>query len=313
MTLAASFKKNMEIDKIIENLKKLDLSRYPVTEINEYFNQVGNIGAIIVTFHKGKSVMRARPNEENQRFSKTADLSFKPQELNKTYQRASTPNQTMFYATSVPDKIEEGELDNMRIIGVTETIPMLRDITKSGYQKISFGRWVVEEDINLMAIVHNESYYNESNYTRELVNAFEGFLNNYPKEMIEKSLKFQDYLAGEFAKEKIEADYDYMISAIFAENVIKKGLDGILYPSVRTAGKGFNIAITPKASEKLGLYGAGECSVYKLKDNTVIGNDAIVKLDGKQTEFELVNIENHEKLLLEKIGVKSVEELKACR
>lgn len=301
----------MEINKIIEEFKKLDLSSYPVAEINDLFNQVGHIGTIIVTFHKGKSVMRARPNEENQRFDKKSDLSFKPQEFNKTYQRASTPNQTMFYATSVPDKLEEGELDNMRIIGITETIPMLRDKTKSGFQKISFGRWIVEEDINLMAIVHHQSYYNESNYTRELVDAFKGFIENYPKEIIEKSLKFQDYLAGEFAKEKIEADYDYMISAIFAENVTKKGLDGILYPSVRSGGKGFNIAITPKASEKLGLYVAGECSIYKLNDHTVVGNDAIVKLDGKQSEFKLNDIQNHEKLLLDKIGVKTIEELKA--
>ena len=303
----------MEIDKVIEEFKKLDLSKYPYAEIKSLFNEVGHIGTIIVTFHRGKSVMRARPNEENQRFDKKADLSFKPQEFNKTYQRASTPDQTMFYATSVPDKVEEGELDNMRIIGITETIPMLRDKTKSGFQKISFGRWVVEEDIKLMAIVHHESYYNESNYTRELVNAFKGFIDGYPKEVVDKSLKFQDYLASEFAKEEIEADYDYMISAIFTENVIRNGLDGILYPSVRTAGKGFNIAITPKATEKLGLYVAGECSIYKSKDQVVVGNDAIVQLDGKQTEFKLVDIENHEQLLLEKIGIKTIEELKACR
>jgi hypothetical protein len=303
----------MEIDKVIEEFKKLDLSKYPEAEIKRLFNEVGHIGSIIVTFHRGKSVMRARPNEENQRFDKKAELSFKPQAFNKTYQRASTPNQTMFYATSVPDKLEKGELDNMRIIGITETIPMLRDKTKSGVQKISFGRWVVEEDIKLMAIVHHESYYNESNYTRELVNAFKGFIGGYPKEVIDKSLKFQDYLASEFAKEEIQADYDYMISAIFTENITKNGLDGILYPSVRTAGKGFNIAITPKATEKLGLYVAGECSIYKSKDQVVVGNDAIVQLDGKQTEFKLEDIENHEQLLLEKIGVKTIEELKARR
>lgn len=303
----------MEIDKVIEEFKKLDLSKYPEAEIKDLFNEVGHIGSMIITFHKGKSVMRARPNEDNHRFDKKADLSFKPQEFNKTYQRASTPHQTMFYATTVPDKLEEGELDNMRIIGVTETIPMLRDKTASGFQKISFGRWVVEEDIKLMAIVHHQSYYNESNYTRELVNAFKGFIDVYPKEIVDRSLKFQDYLASEFAKEEINADYDYMISAIFTENITKQGLDGILYPSVRTEGKGFNIAITPKSTEKLGLYVAGECSIYKSKEKVVIGNDALVKLDGKQTEFKLVNLENHEKLLLQKIGVKTIEELKASR
>jgi len=303
----------MEIDKVIEKFKQLDLSKYPVNEIKELFNQIGPIGAVVVTYHKGKSVMRARPNGENERFKKLSDLSFKPQEFNKTYQRASTPNETMFYATSVPDKIEPGELDNMRIIGVSETIPMLRDKTKSGFQKISFGQWVVQEDINLMAIVHHESYYKESNYTRELVNAFNGFINQYPQEIIDKSLKFQDFMASEFAKETINADYDYMISAMFTEDITSKGLDGILYPSVRTAGKGFNIAITPEASKKLALYVAGECSIYKLKDQVVIGNDAIVELDGTQTEFELIDLPNHQGIYLNKLGIKSIDELKASR
>jgi hypothetical protein len=257
--------------------------------------------------------MRARPNGVNERFKKLSDLSFKPQEFNETYQRASTPNETMFYATSVPDKIEPGELDNMRIIGVTETIPMLRDKTKSGFQKISFGRWVVQEDINLMAIVHHESYYKESNYTRELVNGYKAFINQYPQEIIDKSLKFQDFMASEFAKEVINADYDYLISAMFTEHITSKGLDGILYPSVRSAGKGFNIAITPEASKKLALYVAGECSIYKLKDKVVIGNDAIVELDGTQTEFKLVDQPNLQHIYLDKLGIKSIDELKASR
>ena len=61
------------------------------------------------------------------------------------------------------------------------------------------------------------------------------------------------------------------------------------------------------------MYVAGECSIYKSKDQVIVGNDAIVELDGKQTEFKLVDRENHEKLLLEKIGVKSIEELKASQ
>jgi len=89
----------------------------------------------------------------------------------------------------------------------------------------------------------------------------------------------------------------------------KNGVDGIIYPSVRVGGRGFNIAITPEATEKLGLYVAGECSIYKLKDHAVVGNDAIIELDGIQENFELVDIENHEKECLEQLGVSTIEEL----
>ena len=86
----------MDISTLIDNLKQLDLSTYPKDEIMSLFNQVGKIGYVIVTFHRGKSVMRARLNYNGERFEKKSDYSFKPQNFNKTYQRASTPNQTMF-------------------------------------------------------------------------------------------------------------------------------------------------------------------------------------------------------------------------
>jgi len=216
----------------------------------------------------------------------------------------------MFYATSIPENVEKGELDNTRIIGVAETIPMLRDKNKSGYQKISFGRWYVKEDIDLLAIVHKDTYLNESNYTKELVEAYKGFIKKTPKEIADKSLEFQNFLADEFAKETINEDYDYMISAIFTELATKNGIDGILYPSVRVGGKGFNIAITPKATEKLGLFVAGECSIYKLKNHSVMGNDAIIELDGEQEEFVMKEMENSEKECLAQLGISSIDELK---
>lgn len=301
----------MSIEEVIEGLKSLDLTTYPEEEIRFYLNNIGQIASIAVTYHRGKCVMRARPNYDDERFSKKSQLSYKPQEFNKTYQRASTPNKTMFYATAIPDKIELGELDNMRIIGVAETIPLLRDKQKSGYLKISFGKWHVHDNINLLAIIHKDTYYHESNFTKELVDAYNHFSQNVPKEIVEKSLKTQTYLAEEFAKKEIRGDFDYMISSIFTEYAIKQGYDGVIYPSVRVDGKGFNIAITPESSEKLGLYVAGECSIYKHKDHVVIGNDAIVQLDGKQEEFKLNDIPNHQKECLERIGIKSLEELKS--
>jgi hypothetical protein len=265
---------------------------------------------MVVTLNVGKSLMRARPNYNGERFSKKSDFSYKPEELNETYQRASTPYQTMFYATSIPEKVEKGELDNARIIGVAETIPMLRNREQSGYQKISFGRWYVEEDIKLIAIVHEKNFYKESSYTRELFEAHENFMKQVPEEIAEKSIKILNFLAAEFSKKEIAKDYEYMISAIFSENMVNNGLDGIIYPSVRVDGKGFNVAITPNATKKLKLYVAGECSIYKLKDQVVIGNDAIIELDGNQNEFKLIDIENHQKECLEKLGIKSIDELK---
>ena len=299
----------MTIDDIIKRFKTLDLSKYPRDEILELLKQTGKIGYILVTFHKGKSLMRSRPNKFGEKFEQKSDYSYKPQKLNLTYQRASTPNNTMFYATSIPEKIEQGELDNARVIGVFETVPMLRELNSSGYQKISFGRWVVKREINLIAIIHEETYYNENSYTRELVNAYHDFMKNAPPEIIDKSLKFQSYLASEFSKEDIKKDCDYMISALFTQMVVDMGFDGVIYPSVRVGGKGFNVAITPEATKNLDLYVAGECSVYKLKEHTVVGNDSIIELDGKTEKFNLIELPDDRSECLKQLGVSTIDEL----
>lgn len=300
----------MNIAMIIKELKKLNLSTYPKDNILSLFKQVGKIGYVNVTFHAGKLVMRARPNYNGERFEKKSDYSFKPQKFNTTYQRASTPNQTMFYAATIPEILQPGELDNMRVIGVAETISMLRDKTKSGYQKVSFGRWKVHEDIHLLAIVQKDKFAEASSYTKELALAYNQFIATAPPEIIDSSLAFTTFLADEFSKEDIRGDYDYMISALFSELTSHRGFDGILYPSVRVGGKGFNIAITPEATKKMGLYVAGECSIYKLRDHTIVGNDAIVELNGTEEEFKLVDMERHEKECLAQLGVTSIDDLK---
>ncbi len=79
---------------------------------------------------------------------------------------------------------------------------------------------------------------------------------------------------------------------------------------MRVLGKGFNLAIKPSACNKIGLYVAGECSIYKLKDHTVVGNDSLIELDGKTDTFEFEEIENHRSECLQQLGVTSIDELK---
>lgn len=79
----------MEIETIITELQKLNLSQYPEQEIRALLNNIGKMASMQVNFHPGKVVMRARPHaNESVRFSKKSDFSFKPQQFNKSYQRA---------------------------------------------------------------------------------------------------------------------------------------------------------------------------------------------------------------------------------
>lgn len=303
-----------EIETALTELRKLDLSKYPYADVKKQIGQLGRFGCIMVTLHQGKTIMRARPNYGEERFFSKCDYTYKPQQFNKTFQRASTPQRTMFYASTIPETVQPGELDNPRVIGAYEALSWLRDKTTKGYQKISFGRWLVTKDINLIAIVQHSEFYNQSAYTRELADTFKKFTSAYP-DLKDETLAISDFFAKEFAKDKITKDHDYLLSATFAETVVDKGLDGILYPSVRVGGQGFNVAIRPETADtNLDLVVAGECSIYKLYDNTIVDNETGIELKPNQTHFELPPVDKQyhagQAECLKRLGIKSIDELK---
>ena len=304
----------MSIDNLIDSLKNLDLSTYPDKEIRTLLGEIGRFSTLELYFHRGREVMRARVNENEEiHYRKKSDLSYKPQQFNITYQRASTPNRTMFYASCLSENPNDNEIQTMRIPCILESIPEIRDNNSSFFKKISLGIWEVIDDLKLFPIILNESYYKKTFFLKDLVDYYKRSNVLFDQILSEKSEKIQLFLANEFAKENIENNCDYMISAIFTELMIENKYDGIFYPSVRTGGKGFNIAITPKATEKLRLIVAGECSVYKYKMETRVGNNAIVRLNGNEEEFDMIDLENSSKIeseLLDQLGFDSIEDFR---
>ncbi len=85
---------------VINAIKNLDLTKYPHDEILSELRKIGKAGLVMNTLHPNYEVIRVRPNRNGERFSNINDLTYKPEEFNKTYQRGSTPNKTMFYGSS---------------------------------------------------------------------------------------------------------------------------------------------------------------------------------------------------------------------
>lgn len=271
----------------IDKLRALKLSEYPVDEIKKLLSDFGKVEVIVMTLHKGKTIMRARPNEPNETFKTISELSFKPSGFNKTYQRASTPLTTMFYGCVVPENIEKGELDNARVTAIFEASKLYRKGIENGEEKITFSRWTVTNDIPLIAIVYNQDFVKSSSHTNELYLAYQSFLQqNNPSDVL-KSNAITEFLASEFAKSETPNDFDYLISALYSELVVQKGFAGVYYPSVRAEGKGFNVAIHPDFVESCMIpIVAGECSLYKKEKHIVLDNDTITEIDSGQTEIK---------------------------
>ena len=287
-----------EIEEIISQLQNLDNSSYSKTEIQELMRKVGPICDIVVHFVEGTPIMRGRPNKPNERFENKSDYSFKPQICNKTYQRASTPENTMFYGVVPNNKdinnLTSNELQGMRLSVICELFHNGLNIEET--PKVSFGRWRVKkgEQLNVLAIIQEEKYNESNELLSELRLAHSNFVNqNKDLQIKDKSLKYGTFLANEFSKSEILFNYDYMISAVFSEFASKhKKFDGILYPSVRAEGRYFNIAINPDVvNSKLELTDVGECPIQQTTDGYCVckSDFGANNLNGKES-FKLIKI-----------------------
>jgi len=298
-------------EEAIEQLKNLDLSSCPREEILKLIKSIYTSCLIMtVTIPKGKCLFRSRPNDDVKRFFKKEDLSFVPQKNNLKYRRASTPNNTMFYAsTSAPNlKSSKHDLE----VTFTETIDFLRDERSIDYAKITCGTWFLKEDLHLLAMIPYNKEYDGVDFVSDMKNSYNKNLSNISKEELSTySTNFLDFISNEFQKD-VQNDYDYMISAIFTELLMKnKSVDGVFYPSVQSDSTCYNVAVTPESVEKLNLVVAMECSVFKNKGQIEFCEDAIVILNGNEN-FNWIerNTEKFHSEILEKIGLKSIGEMK---
>jgi hypothetical protein len=298
ITLPASVMTTLTKKEILDKLLQLDLSEYPHEDIHALIQKLGKYAVVVTTFRPGQVFVRARVNCNFEVFSKPQDLSYKPAEFNNTYQRSSTPATTMFYGALIPESVKKGELDNARITGCCEVSKLIRDKSISeGEQIITFGKWVVKKEIHVASIVHQSDYFNGNTYLKQMADDYNDFIKAYSKEIVDDSMLISEFFANQFSKVETQNDYDYMLSAIYTERMTKmkpaKNIEiaGVLYPSVRTEGKGFNVAITPyHADNSLKLVAVSECTIYKKGTLTVSDNDkqAVVKLGSK--EFKLKQI-----------------------
>ena len=107
----------------------------------------------------------------------------------------------------------------------------------------------------------------------KLNDAFQESVVHLDQELKQKSLDITEYLPSEFAKREILGDFDYIISAIFTEISIKRGIAEVYYPSVRVDALGYNVAIMPEfAYSSLQLVAAGDFTLYKKGNHIIVYN-----------------------------------------
>lgn len=273
----------MKHREIIQTLNEIDLNTCSDDEVRDNLKLLGKFGVMITKLHKGKKIIRARLAEEKP-FENISELSYKPQKFNTTYQRASTPFKTMFYGSIVPEVSGNSEPQTARITVAFELSEFLRDIETIGEQDIVFSAWVIKEDIELVTLIHHKNFERPTELSKRLQADFEKFAESNPEQKI-PTLEISEFLGNQFAKLPIKEHTDYMHSAIYSQ-LVTENFDGVLYPSVRMAGEGINVAIQPETvDKKLDFLGASECTIYKNGKAVFIGNNTQTTISGSKIEF----------------------------
>ncbi|WP_320017805.1 hypothetical protein [Labilibaculum manganireducens] len=252
----------------INELKAYKLETFPVEEIKASIFKFGKVPVAVTDYDAGKIIHRARPIKKGINLTEDHELSFTPEEYNTKYQRASTPEQTMFYGAVVPEIEGEGEITSERIIGASEVSDFLRNPeSEDGEEIIVFGKWLVKEKITLLSIINPEVQNNKIKFFQDMTKDYHTFLNSIGEKK-KDAIAFQEYMSSEFSKSEILGEHDYLITAKFTENLIEK-CDGVIYPSVRADYNGLCVAIKPESAKtKLELIEVLECSLIK-KDKSI--------------------------------------------
>lgn len=218
----------------------------------------------IRTLHSDYYMTRIRINCRDEEYEPW-EMSYKPQIFNNTYQRASTPNKTMFYASSCERRDDVGrpftDFEFGIIMALLETIPELRNESKIEYggklglpkiqvskdfeYQVTTSTWKVNSDIRLAQIAAvNLHDYEYSNYQMTQV-LYEDYFMKFPEQR-KSTLELINFISQEFSK-PVSHESQYRISAIVSEIILDRGVHGVCYPSIRGRGAGINFAISPRS------------------------------------------------------------------
>lgn len=287
---------------IIQRIRSIDLNDDSKTEeIRVLLSQL-RYPIILSNAVAGSYVTRARRGKG---YRDKNDMSYKPSSICKTYQRATLPNQTVFYGILSDD---ERHLENARAIGVSECSVLADEgINSRGREFIATSQWIITKDIAVACIISANSYKDVHN-NRLLETLRQSFINKHQAD--EEALFVSDFIVEEYSKRVVSGhDNEYKISALFADMLLYgAGFEAVAYPSVKLGGQaGLNIAIRPDvADSNLALSKIADQCFYKNGGHGTIRIESI---------YDVINQNEHPVLqqsdsdLCRYLGIQSIDDL----
>lgn len=270
------------IDIFLRNIDKAAEVR-DLTKLEQLIHQLLSILIIPrVEIVPGTEVQRIRNNYHGETFFSEKEISFRTDIWNiKDFGRCNLPNSSKFYSTLSSKYIKE-----IRVANVLETNRIFRDnLSIRKRQVFTSGKWVIREPL-VVAIFPFNKYAKGSNSEISFhANKYEEIINSFDSEQKQIAKKVLPFISYHLSKKHIKSHWDYAISAFFSEFILDKyNLDGILYPSVRTNYKTYNLMLEPISVNKLQFTQAAMFELLIDRKKVFIDNMA----DGEVTVYNKI-------------------------
>ncbi len=155
------------------------------------------------------------------------------------------PQTSIFYGA-----ISSSEICQARVTAVAEVSSLFRNGPCASLEDElhTISVWEVVKDMRMVEIVLSDDAMKSNKDVQKRFEEQRDFLKNKRTEDIDLYLDFLRFISNEFSKKVKEGeDWSYKISAAYSSLVLERpGVDGIIYPSVQTVYKGFNVTVKPE-------------------------------------------------------------------
>jgi hypothetical protein len=239
----------------INTLNELDLSSASYENLATLFDNIGQVAILEIPIAQGEIIARTRCeiNIDNIRYPK--DISFISDPSRVSAARANIKGMPVFYGAIL--MAGDKGAAQVRAVSYSETSKIFADDSiKNGSEYAVTGFWEVKEPFKAVALVHHNEFKQPNPEIAKIRKVYDDFIiklggGAHVMHRVEEFKALMNFLSDQFAKPvPYNKPYLYMISNYFAQLLFGAGYDAIVFPSVKGEGIGFNIAITPTATNK---------------------------------------------------------------
>jgi hypothetical protein len=257
--------KILNVDKtlaVLKALESLDLEQASKEELQSLIKNLNKHIAIVSPLAEGRVIIRTVSckylrNEPIIYPTRVSQISYNPNANSCGFNRASWMSETAFYGSVATDLMQPYNTSSFEVLGDLNESKL--DINRETFV---IGKWVVKKEIPLIHISGNLK--NNPLAVSQRYEALDKAINEYPKHADVLKL-IDNFLCSEFTKEvRNDERWRYKISAAYADFVKQDNWPGLIYPSLKAAGAGYNIVLFPEmVDEYLSFEHAALSTFYK--------------------------------------------------